>query len=459
MTRTPICKHDPSAGLSDALMGRLRAAISPSAMLEILRRDWPYLRETGEELVDCQLVRVSPRLPHGFVLYYDVTLRGGGEQRLQPVLGELTAGAPLRQYQRSIGKLRKGKRRQLRESSPPAPLAVLPVPGMVLRLAGYDERLHGLKLVHKPRLLRPILLEHVDRGSEIQRIKPEVLGHRLGKRCIVRFRFQALGEGADAASRRSVIAKLYKVRTTKGSQVFADMRRLRVRGFGNESDLAIPRPIAFLPEDNVLLMEDVPGKLLADRPPRELREGVAAAGRIIAKLHTSTVHTPRRHSADDEIALLEPWVALVSRVHPDLEGLAAAALAAVRPALAACADAQRTPSHRDFYDKQVLLADGGATLIDFDTFCMADPALDVGNFLAHLDLARLQETMAEDGLEGGFLDGYRRTAGTLSGDARIAAYRAASLLRLACLYAFSTRWRTLADPLFEACTATLRARS
>lgn len=135
------------------------------------------------------------------------------------------------------------------------------------------------------------------------------------------------------------------------------------------------------------------------------------------------------------------------------------ALAAVRRSLAPCADAERVPSHRDFYDKQVLLAKGRATLIDFDTYCMADPALDLGNFLAHLELARLQSLMPADGLRDAFLDGYCRTTDVLPGDVRMSAYEAASLLRLACLYALSTRWRTLAGPLIEACRATVPMRS
>jgi hypothetical protein len=460
MTAALIRKHDPAAGLSEALIGRLRTAMSPAAMADILRRDWPYHRQSGEDLVDCQLVRVSPRLPNGFVLYYEVTLRQGGRERSQALCGELTEGAPQLHYQRAREKLRKRKRGQVRKDGAPAPLAMLPVPGMVLRLAGYDERLHGLKLVHAPRLLEPILLEHVaGEGGAIGAIEPEMLGHRLGKRCIVRFRFEALNGGADPVSRGSVIAKLYKFRTTKGQQVFADMQRLSADGFGDGSDLTIPRPIAFLPEDNVLLMEDAPGKLLAERPAGELRHGAATAGRILGKLHRSAFRPPRRHRADDEIALLEPRIALVSRIHPGLEGLAAAALAALRPALASCADADLVPSHRDFYDKQVLLAGGRATLIDFDTYCMADPALDIGNFLAHLELARLQGLMPGDGLADGFMEGYRRTAGALPSGGPVSAYEAASLLRLACLYALSTRWQTLAGPLLEACLATLPVRS
>jgi thiamine kinase-like enzyme len=131
----------------------------------------------------------------------------------------------------------------------------------------------------------------------------------------------------------------------------------------------------------------------------------------------------------------------------------------VRRSLATCGDAEQAPSHRDFYDKQVLLANGRATLIDFDTYCMADPALDLGNFLAHLELARRQGLMPADGLHDAFLEGYRRTAGTLPKGARVAVYEAASLLRLACLYALSTRWQALAGPLIEACLATAPVRS
>jgi hypothetical protein len=460
MTQAQILKHDPAAGLSEVLIGRLRTAMSPVAMRDILERDWPYLRQTGEEVIDCQLVRVSPRLPHGFVLYYDVRLRDGEVERSRPLLAELPEGEPLLHYQLALGKLRKSKRGQLGKASAPGPLALLPVPGMVLRLAGYDERLLGLKLVHMPRLLEPVLLEHVvGAGHGIGAIEAEMLGHRLGKRCIVRFGFEALDGGADRTSRGSLIAKLYKFRTTKGRQVFADMQGLSADGFGAGSELTIPRPIAFLPEGNVLLMEDVPGTLLAERPPSELREAAAAAGRVLGKLHTSTLHPPRRHGVDDEIAVLEPWVALVGRVHPDLDRLATDALAAVRTGFAGCARADPAPSHRDFYDQQVLVADGRVTLIDFDTFCMADPALDIGNFLAHLRLRPLQGLMPTNGFADGFLGGYRRTAGALPERARISAYETASLLRLGCLYAFSTRWQTLAGPLIEACLANPPMRS
>ena len=52
-------------------------------------------------------------------------------------------------------------------------------------------------------------------------------------------------------------------------------------------------------------------------------------------------------------------------------------------------------AHRDLHDGQVLLTAGSAAdlaaatpgLLDLDTAALADPALDAGNLLAHLDLA------------------------------------------------------------------------
>ena len=40
--------------------------------------------------------------------------------------------------------------------------------------------------------------------------------------------------------------------------------------------------------------------------------------------------------------------------------------------------------HRDFYPDQIIVSGSRLYLIDLDLYCLGDPALDVGNFLAHL---------------------------------------------------------------------------
>ena len=40
--------------------------------------------------------------------------------------------------------------------------------------------------------------------------------------------------------------------------------------------------------------------------------------------------------------------------------------------------------HRDFYPDQVLIDGDHLYVIDFDLYCMGDPALDIGNFMGHI---------------------------------------------------------------------------
>jgi len=66
-----------------------------------------------------------------------------------------------------------------------------------------------------------------------------------------------------------------------------------------------------------------------------------------------------------------------------------------------------TFTHGDFKSEHVWVTPGGPTLIDFDTSCLADPAYDVGKFLADLQL--WHATYAQPGLEQAqerFLFGY-----------------------------------------------------
>ena len=98
-------------------------------------------------------------------------------------------------------------------------------------------------------------------------------------------------------------------------------------------------------------------------------------------------------------------------------------------------------AHGDFSYTQILFSRDRHGLVDFDGVCRAEPALDLGHFLAYLRFAMVKAAGVEaprfapleDELEAVFLDGYR-SAGGLSGRAveeRIHVYETVSLLRLA----------------------------
>jgi aminoglycoside phosphotransferase (APT) family kinase protein len=116
-----------------------------------------------------------------------------------------------------------------------------------------------------------------------------------------------------------------------------------------------------------------------------------------------------------------------------------------------CADLAVDPSgplgvaHGDFTPSQVLFDGPTSSLVDFDTVCLAEPALDLGQFTAHLaaagpDRPGTTGDGAED-LADEFLREYLRLSGSRDDDvllARVAAYRTMALTRLAV-----SRWRRL----------------
>ena len=105
-------------------------------------------------------------------------------------------------------------------------------------------------------------------------------------------------------------------------------------------------------------------------------------------------------------------------------------------------------SHGDFTPAQVLLDGQDVAVVDLDTLCWADPALDLGRFLAHLELLAVKRggdaaTPLVHDLTRAFLRGYGeatpRTAAAAEATDRIALYKTTTLARTACAPAASSR--------------------
>lgn len=153
---------------------------------------------------------------------------------------------------------------------------------------------------------------------------------------------------------------------------------------------------------------------------------------------------------------LRRFGAAVRRIDPALAGRlagAAAGLDAVSPA-----SGRRGFVHRDLHDKQII-AGPRLTLLDLDGLSVGDPALDVGNLLAHLRLRMLQGRTANGSshqLQEALLAGYELP---WRGAWRRAclSWEAMTLARLAMLYALRPAWRYLATDLARTAQALLGA--
>lgn len=172
------------------------------------------------------------------------------------------------------------------------------------------------------------------------------------------------------------------------------------------------------------------------------------------------------HTADDEVAVLRRWTSRVERfaaLPAALEASLAEQVAQVADALTAGTAQPLVVSHRDLHDKQLLAHGTSLGLLDFDTAALAEPALDLANLLVHVRLRHEQglwsaeHTALAEAAVVGVVD-------ELAVDrARLDGYAQATRLRLACLYAFRPRYRSLAlawaDPKMRSLSSSSHPRS
>ena len=163
-----------------------------------------------------------------------------------------------------------------------------------------------------------------------------------------------------------------------------------------------------------------------------------SAGSALAALHGSDRTTAPVRSVALERAVLQSDLELVAQYWPEVASLVRRSTEG--PMRSATASPDMVLSHGDFTPAQVLLDGQDVAIVDLDTLCWADPALDLGRFLAHLELLAVKRggdaaTPLVHDLTRAFLRGYGeatpRTAAAAEATDRIALYKTTTLARTA----------------------------
>jgi hypothetical protein len=173
-----------------------------------------------------------------------------------------------------------------------------------------------------------------------------------------------------------VVAKIYS--DDGGEACFSNMRALWSSSFGERRDPpGLPRPIEYLREHRVLVLERVAGRALAEMGEPDTG-AVQDAVRLAAALHGSDARPTRRRSTRGILRSLRRKAERISRLDSALG-------ATVERVVAALEESRRkerelVPGHGDFSPRNVLVGPDGSVLIDWDRFQLADPARDVAYF-------------------------------------------------------------------------------
>ena len=226
----------------------------------------------------------------------------------------------------------------------------------------------------------------------------------------------------------------------------------------------IPRALGYFPDLKLLLMEAIPGKpffkeLLktwtgngspesrngktSSESQLTLEEAIRTCALIAATLHSSDIKLGPQKKLEMQVAQLREESKVIGRTFPELHAQIDSwinetiAFSHAYPAMPHCF------SHGDFTYTQLIFDGSGGGLVDFDSICQAEPAQDLGHYLAYQRLNIIKDEdpnfpFAPDAIErlcALFLDTYiEASRGWIADEAhlrgRVAAYELISLIRL-----------------------------
>jgi len=264
-----------------------------------------------------------------------------------------------------------------------SPVAFLPEYECLVEFFPRDWKLPFLARAMDPREMAPLLSQG---GPEAERAcwlpKVEVVQYRLHRRCTLRY----VVDAADGSDPQEVIGKLHNSRplAVQTAQT-QNILRAQAAAYG----LIIPKPLRVMQEWGLLLMERVPGTVMKPavrqaRAPQQLKEVIGLAAAALASLHRLRFESPEVQSLQPQVENLHQRAALLLLVAPVLAQQVEALLQQIVQLGARFTATAHTLVHGDFDPGQLLMDKGQMAVIDFDSACVGDPALDVGNFMASL---------------------------------------------------------------------------
>jgi len=294
--------------------------------------------------------------------------------------------------------------------------------------------------------------EHGGEPGSWRVVGVELIKHKPGRRC-------ALAYTADGpVGRRQLFAKAF--RNDRGATILVNMHQFHAALA--RTAIRVPRPLGYVPELKLLVTEYVDGRALAtalyDGRSEEPARRMAAAA---AEFHACGVTCARRWSPQKELRATREWIAGLSGRVPAEVPRSRELLDMLERTATLLPRELALPVHRDFYPEQLADAGGATAVLDLDDTRAGDPALDVGNFMAHLTLRAFQfpETAAGCALaRRAFAAEYGQRCGrepdAASFSRRLVFYEASSLLRLSGVYSARERWAAvIPSRLLDACEA------
>jgi hypothetical protein len=297
-----------------------------------------------------------------------------------------------------------------------------------------------------------------ERVERIER-RPLPSSFKPWRRCVLYYRMHESG-GA-----RGFFAKVF--RDERGKALFERAHAVSRELDRSSARWETPRPLAYLPEERILIFEELEGAveisdLLHDarhdaRARILLLEGFERAGEAVGELRNLEIDGLPPVSPQAVLAGVRRRTKGIERVAPDFADTLARNLERLGVAAERLEPETLVPAHSAFRHDQLLLRNGKVGLLDFDGLCLSGRSADAGYFLGFLDIVGVRRPRHRELLEAceaSFLAGLGKSGAAAT--EWLAWYRAAAQVKKATrsFLSLDRKWpesaTALADGLVEA---------
>lgn len=220
------------------------------------------------------------------------------------------------------------------------------------------------------------LLPWLNHSHELAEIR--VIRYKPQRRCLIEYHFQ--GE------QPLIIIGKVRAKGTDTKSYFLQ-KELWHNGFDDRStdQISVPEPLGIIPQWQMWLQRKVSGEVAT--PLMATAQGIEIAKKVAhvtSKLHQLRICPERHHTMSHELAILHQKLPEVIRFYPHWQNRIQSLLVKCDRLGANTPQNELCGIHRDFYPEQIIVDGDRLYLLDLDLYCQGDPALDIGNFIAHI---------------------------------------------------------------------------
>ena len=303
--------------------------------------------------------------------------------------------------------------------------------GVLPRLYTADDRLPWLSKATDMDHMQRLFSELPGYNGQAKLLEIFPVRYKPGLHCVIRYTVET------PAGKEMFYGKSFSGNAERLMETLIDLHKCSQE---NPDMPLISSPVAVWPEMEMILQAAVPNGIefthfvYDQNYEASVRESwMVKGGRALGVFHNNSTAPSETKTIYDDLRDLHEYTLIIAKVQPDLATKYEEVIQEIITKVDHFIEPKSVASHGAMRTDQYILQGDRLAMIDLDSYCWANPARDLGNFLAYLCWKAIRQPEHAQFVERAgraFLEGYLSVQEDID-ERWLSVYQAASLLKIA----------------------------